>query len=324
MQRFKNILVVTTPDSAPEALIARARWLSETNGAALTVIDVVDSVGGDFSRLLSALPGGRAREVATQVIEFRRNQLEQFAQPLRDAGLDVSTKLIEGVAFIETIRHAMSHGNDLVLKLADRSPVRQVLAGPDLHLLRKCPCPVWILNSANEPSARRIVAAVDPDPDDATRDALNHKVMQLATSLARQDNARLDVLHAWYLYAESALRSSFLKTPEHEITTLLERAERQSAHRLNRLTRPYAEFADLMQVVHIKGIPEDVITEHAESERIDTLVMGTLGRTGLSGLFIGNTADTVLNRVGCSVLAVKPEGFVSPVNLDNEDAAAAG
>ena len=48
----------------------------------------------------------------------------------------------------------------------------------------------------------------------------------------------------------------------------------------------------------------------------DLVVMGTVGRTGIAGLFIGNTAEMVLEQVQCSVLAVKPAGFVSPVQAD--------
>ncbi|HOO52306.1 MAG TPA: universal stress protein [Alphaproteobacteria bacterium] len=43
------------------------------------------------------------------------------------------------------------------------------------------------------------------------------------------------------------------------------------------------------------------------------MVMGTVGRTGIPGFFIGNTADSVLRQVGCSVLAIKPKGFSTPV-----------
>jgi len=47
--------------------------------------------------------------------------------------------------------------------------------------------------------------------------------------------------------------------------------------------------------------------------RIDLLVMGTVCRTGSPGLIIGNTAERVLDSVKCSVLTVKPAGFVSPI-----------
>jgi nucleotide-binding universal stress UspA family protein len=41
--------------------------------------------------------------------------------------------------------------------------------------------------------------------------------------------------------------------------------------------------------------------------------MGTLGRPGTPGVFIGNTAEDVLQTTQASVLAIKPFGFVSPV-----------
>ena len=47
----------------------------------------------------------------------------------------------------------------------------------------------------------------------------------------------------------------------------------------------------------------------------DLLVMGTIARTGIAGFIVGNTAERLLPRIPCSVLAIKPEGFVSPVTL---------
>jgi nucleotide-binding universal stress UspA family protein len=41
--------------------------------------------------------------------------------------------------------------------------------------------------------------------------------------------------------------------------------------------------------------------------------MGTVARTGIAGLVMGNTAERVLRRLHGSVLAVKPPGVVSPV-----------
>lgn len=44
--------------------------------------------------------------------------------------------------------------------------------------------------------------------------------------------------------------------------------------------------------------------------------MGTVCRTGAPGLLIGNTAEKILYEVDCSVLTVKPDGFVTPVRLN--------
>ena len=60
------------------------------------------------------------------------------------------------------------------------------------------------------------------------------------------------------------------------------------------------------------------IVKLEKKKAIDLLVMGTVCRTGLSGFIIGNTAEKVLSEVNCSVLTVKPEGFVTPVTLEDD------
>jgi len=65
----------------------------------------------------------------------------------------------------------------------------------------------------------------------------------------------------------------------------------------------------------LKGNAETLIPLLAKRKRIELIVMGTVCRTGIEGLFIGNTAEKVLQQVDCSVLTVKPDGFVTPVKL---------
>jgi len=53
----------------------------------------------------------------------------------------------------------------------------------------------------------------------------------------------------------------------------------------------------------------------AEELQAELIVMGTIRHAGIEGILIGNTAETILHRIDCSVLAVKPEGFVTPVTI---------
>jgi universal stress protein E len=68
----------------------------------------------------------------------------------------------------------------------------------------------------------------------------------------------------------------------------------------------------------LKGEAGVLIPELAQAKAVDLIVMGTVSRTGVAGLLIGNTAEKVLRRVDCSVLTVKPEGFISPVKQEPE------
>ncbi|MGF1618787.1 MAG: universal stress protein [Acidimicrobiia bacterium] len=64
----------------------------------------------------------------------------------------------------------------------------------------------------------------------------------------------------------------------------------------------------------VKGVPGQMLPQLADRLKINLIVMGTVARRGLSGLIMGNTAETMMRSVRCSILTVKPEGFVSPVS----------
>ena len=99
-----------------------------------------------------------------------------------------------------------------------------------------------------------------------------------------------------------------------EIDRLVREAEATHKRGLNDLLQKY-DLQGLNYRVHlIKGEAGKVIPERAERKRADLIVMGTLSRSGVRGFLIGNTAEKILQKVDCSVLAVKPDGFVTPVN----------
>jgi len=76
-----------------------------------------------------------------------------------------------------------------------------------MHLLRKCPCPVWVVKPAKCAKYKRILAAVDTTCDfpDSARDSLNPLIMQLASSLARMDGSDLHLVQVWSVFAEDYL-----------------------------------------------------------------------------------------------------------------------
>jgi universal stress protein E len=54
------------------------------------------------------------------------------------------------------------------------------------------------------------------------------------------------------------------------------------------------------------GNPATEIPALARSLRAGLVVMGAVSRTGLKRVFIGNTAEDVLDGLHCDVLVVKP------------------
>ncbi len=180
------------------------------------------------------------------------------------------------------------------------------------RLLRKCPCPVWVIRPTRA-RTQRVLAAVNPDPFEAE---LNRTVLDVAASMLDAFGGELHVVHAWELYGESTLRSpGFLQVPADEVDALLEleRANHQAA--LDVVLAATDRDTSSWQIHLEKGVAADVIEGVAARHRINVLVMGTVARTGISGLIMGNTAEAVLGKVRCSVIAAKPPAFVSPVSL---------
>lgn len=318
MQRFKNILLVVNDDTNGQIALEHAIALSKRNQARLTVINPIEEVPRDVGLLAGA---DTAASLHQQVLAEHNQYLEQYVMPIREEGIKVTTKVLSGAPFLDIIREVLRNEHDLVMITAEgKAGLREMLFGSTtMHLMRKCPCPVWVFKPTQPKSYTRILAAVDPaDHLDETSHNLNVKIMDLATSLARLEHSELHVIHTWTMYAESLLRSGRTKIPPTELNRLLAETEEMHHIWLDQLLEPYG-LENLNHQIHLlKGSASTLIPELAREKEVDLIVMGTISRTGITGLLIGNTAENVLRQVDCSVLTVKPDGFVTSVKLNGE------
>lgn len=311
MKRFKNILYHADGDMADNESLDRAVNLARRNDAMLTVMDVVaeSELAVDVEKHLDINLNQLLRE-------RRLEELERLVEPHMNSGLLINTQIGSGKPFIELIHAVQRNGYDLLMK-APHPPEglteRFFYGSFDLHLLRKCPCPVWIDRPESAHPYRQILAAVDTTEQSCLE--LNRFIMDLASSLAEREAAQLHVVQAWRLPGESMLRSGRARIPPSELEQLLADTQQSHRQRLNDLLKDYGLASDSSRVWLVKGNAPYAITSRADDIKADLIVMGTLGRTGLPGLIIGNTAEDVLQTTRSSILAVKPEGFVSPVSL---------
>lgn len=311
VDRFKNILVAAAPGHLQAVTLRAAARLAQANGARLTLLDVV----APMPRLYRALHGqGRMADVQAGMVRHREESLRLLADNTR-VGPDTTVTVLEGEPFLEIIRHVLAHGNDLVVvggEGVERGVTPELSSGV-MHLLRKCPVPVWVMRPPG-PETGRILALVDPDAGDPVRDSLNGLVLQLATSLARREAAELHVGHAWELTGEGMLRSSpYLGLAGHEVDEMVSAAEEAHREQLRLLLDQYEATRAAATVHVVRGEGGTVLPTLVDRLHASLIVMGTVSRTGIRGLIIGNTAETILRSVRCSVLAVKPQGFVTPV-----------
>jgi len=307
MKRFKNILVVVKDDelNTDNPALVRGINLAQGSGARLTLMGVIRPPG----RALTEYKGiFKPKELETMLAQRLEQSLSTLAEHFGDT-VDIRVKVATGKDFIEIIRQVVYNDHDLLLKMANRH--KASFDSSDFHLMRKCPVPVWLHKSDHQDRCHKVLAAVDLDLEsDEDGQTLNASIMEFATSISQWEQSVLHLLSCWSLYGESALRdSAFMSISEDELTELLTREEQQNQIRMNALTARYPHVEIHSHL--IEGRPEELIPAFALEHGIDTVVMGTVARSGIPGLLIGNTAETILQKIDSSVVTLKPSGFES-------------
>lgn len=316
MQRFKNILAHVNPASDVQPALERGVSLAWHNSAKLTAIAVVEEYLIQTHAILRSIHPSDALE--TLGLEYRL-QLEKIVQPYRDAGLAINTIVARGNVFLEVIRAAIGRNHDLVIKTVMSEGIfhRTFFGSTDMHLLRKCPTPLWLIRPGEPGAFRRILVSLDPDMQDGIKHELGMKLLALATSLADMDKAEIMIVHAWRACEEDTFRKHM------EPKRFEEYVRKWGQESSNRVWRFVSAFGGEIrpESLHlIQGEPGFVIPKFVEDHCVDLVVMGTLGGRSQYGMFIGDTAERILHRVECSVLALKPYGFVSPVRFASDSA----
>ena len=307
MKRFKHILLVAYGSGDIRAALRRAVRLAEENEAQLTIVDVVAKLPDLAGTPLKEMSPS---EIKDKVTEQHLKELTELTVPIKDKGLQISTKVLVGTPFIEIIREVLRNKHDLVIKSipGKAKHKKPLFRSTDMQLMRACPCPVWLIKPTSRKKYARILAAVDPDPSDEKKNQLNTLIMDLATSLADMEHSELHIVHAWVLYSEAVL-----KVLIGNVKKFARETRKQHKKWLNALLGTCA-LENLTVHVHlIEGKAKDAIPKLARKNQVELIVLGTLARTGLPEFLIGNTAENILSQVDCSVLTVKPDGFVSPV-----------
>ena len=302
MQHFKNILFITGEEPLTRTAYAKALRFASRNDAKITVMEVVEPIPERRRTFETANAVYDLQEIAVADAIGRVEHLLEASEFLIDPA--PATVVATGERHIEIIRRILGAGHDLLI-VAD---AEESYDATTHHLLRKSPCPVWLMTPLIE-RKQSILAAVDPDPLRPIQELLNDDVLTLAVSLAAVESAALHIVHAWYVPGSAGAGISISDQHAYREQTLA-----QHRANLNALLERH-QLPDDTVVHFLEGRPDMVIRQVVRRRNITTIVMGTVARSGIAGLIIGNTAERILKRVDCSVLAVKPQGFETPVRI---------
>jgi universal stress protein E len=307
MMKADRILVHVRGSSADDPAVSRAFALAKRSRSRLMLLDVFDELPGVYEPLLSSLSTADAREEAQRE---RRGQLARIAALLHDHGVPSDFDVRWGRPAIELVQEVISGNHDLLVMEDDKPRGIHTVTN---SVVRHCPAPVWIVKRSLHAPPPRILAAVDPIGP--TPGAFDGKVLEIAAAGADSMDAELFVVHAW-----QPLHDEFEWLPDGfrrlaEKNDVIAETHMRHAHAVEAMIRSMLPHLGKDRYRLVEGPAADAVLEAVDETGADLLVIGTARSALYARLLFGKTAERILDHVPISILAVKPNGFVSPVSV---------
>lgn len=310
MNDFDNILFVSRGTDDETHALTQALQIAHVAGARLSIFVVAPKVAGIPEEYINKYEAALAEQVRATLAA----SLGELGFTESDFGTIPVTVESGATPAIRTVRHVLRGEYDLLVKAAEPDVDIKGFRSFDMDLLRKCPSPVWLARPhiASRDGAR-VAVAIDPESEERAGHDLALRLLGLSRALADRGNGTLEVVSCWNLEHESYLRHNpWMRMPEQVVDEALTNVEKNHRQALDKLLAE-SGIAGTLNIRHLRGRPEAIIPEFVAAHQVGLLVMGTVARTGIPGLTLGNTAENVFRALDCSLLALKPPGFVSPV-----------
>jgi universal stress protein E len=306
MANIKSILAVIDPTSRSQVALERSTWLAKALGATIELFicdydpdlaqgRFVEGAGKDKAR----------RELLNKHLRRLRRMKTELAKEGISANVDAcwDHPLASGI-----VRKAAATQPLLVVKETHYHPVlkRALFSNTEWDLIRTCPCPLLLAKQRKLAEASKILACVDPMHEHDKPAALDHAIMTIAKELATAVGGELHAFHSFDPAAAIVVASDTLATPiSMPVREITERIEQEHRAALRALLKGYGVKADKVHLY--QGPTTDLLQRVTEDLTADFVVMGAVSRTGLKRVFIGSTAERVLDRLPCDLLVVKAQ-----------------
>lgn len=311
MKTYQKILVVIDPSTDEQKALQRAIDLAANIKASGGQVEITAFLSiFDFSYEMTTILSNDDRGAMRQsVIKDKELWLEGIISDLKP-DIDISNLVVwHNRPFESIIEQVIQNNYDLVIKgTHQHDRFKSVIFTPtDWHILRKCPCPVLLVKEHEWPSNGNILAAINVGSDETEHNSLNNKITKEAKKLAQLIQGNVHLVNSFPgTPVNIAIEIPEFNSSEYNNTMLQHHKKSMAAHA--------TEFEIDITNTHVEeGLPERVIEEVADKIDAELVVLGTIGRTGISAALIGNTAEHVIDQLNCDVLALKPEGYVSPL-----------
>ena len=314
MNTYQNILVVIDPSTdeqkALKRAIALATNINTVNHTKVTIHAFLSIF--DFSyEMTTILSSGERDTMRNMVIKEKEQWLDDIIS-VSNTSINITSKVVwHNRPFEAIINQVIEHKYDLVVKgTHQHDKFKSVVFTPtDWHILRKCPCPVLLVKEHEWPQQGNILAALNVGSDEVEHISLNKAITKQAKNIAQLITANVHLVNS---YPGTPVNIA-IEIPEFDAS---EYNSAMQAHHKEAMSKHANSFGIPLSNTYVEeGLPEAVIEQVASKVDAELVILGTIGRTGISAALIGNTAEHVIDLLNCDVLALKPDGYISPLDV---------
>lgn len=178
MAKYQSMLVVIDPNQDDQPALRRAVYLHQRIGGRIKAFLPIY----DFSYEMTTLLSPDERTAMRQgVIAQRTAWIREQAKFYLESGVPIDVKVVwHNRPFEAIIQEVISEKHDLLLKMAHQhDKLEAVIFTPtDWHLLRKCPCPVWMVKDQPWPEGGKALVAVNLASEENYHNTLNEKLVR--------------------------------------------------------------------------------------------------------------------------------------------------
>ena len=292
----KTILLATDLSGRCDRAMDRAAYLAKSWGARLVVLNVLEPEYDLAERAGTAyLPSWR------RPLEKEAVVAAQLRRDLREDLQGAEIRVVEGatVATIEAVARE-TDAELIVTGIArDETFGRYLLGSTVERLARQTPVPLLIVKNRLRPYGEVLVATDFSSPS-----------QHALTAAARFfPSTPLTLLHAWEfpfagLMDRPALRREWTAMEKEGCDTFVAQSRLSQDQRQD------------LQVLVEHGSPDTIVSAYMRDKRVDIVVVGTHGRSGVFDVRLGGTAKRILTDAPGDVLLIREPQSVRGPRLD--------
>jgi universal stress protein E len=307
MERLDRILCVIDPTAEEQPALGKARQL------ALRTDAVLELYVCDYDPALSGRPlfeSPRLHELREEFLTERVEYLEELADELRAVGVTAETHVHwDNPVYRGVLRRVAESAPDLVVKdTHHHSAIRRtLLTNTDWNLIRSCPVPLLLAKTGAWPARPTVLAALDPEHVGEPVATLDEEILSATLTVAGKLGAEVHAAHAFLPATLLTVLTGSGPLPAIPGVSVGEIVERER-QRISAVLAPVAErFGLPASRIHLEqGSAAEVLPRVARQLAADLVVMGAISRSRLQEIFVGSTAERVLEQLPCDVLVVRP------------------